>query len=135
MRNESFPMIIRRRDFLGIAASLLASSKAFSIPIAHAETNLTLKTLDGQSVGIDGAALADLKAALRGEILTESAPEYDAVRQIWNAAINRRPALIVRCATAGDIAQAIKLLSATTLSFQCAAAATTTLALPWPMAE
>ena len=109
MRNESFPMIIRRRDFLGIAASLLASSKALSIPIAHAETKgLILKTLDGQSVGIDSAALAELKATLRGEILTESAPEYDAVRQIWNAAINRRPALIVRCATAGDIAQAIR---------------------------
>ena len=40
----SFPMIIRRRDFLGIAASLLASSKALSIPIANAETKgLTLK--------------------------------------------------------------------------------------------
>ncbi len=100
---------IRRREFLGFAASLLGSTQLCPTSIAQAETNgLTLKTLDGQSVGIDGAALTELKGGVRGEVLTESAPEYDSVRQIWNAAIDRRPAIIIRCATASDIAHAIR---------------------------
>ncbi len=103
------PKCIRRRDFLGIATSLLAGADALSMPIAQADAkHLTLKTLDGENVGIDSAALTELKAALRGEILTESAPKYDSVRQIWNAAIDRRPAIIVRCATAGDISGAVR---------------------------
>ena len=102
-------MIIRRRDFLSFAASLLASTQLCPTSIAQAETkSLTLKTLDGQSVGIDGAALTELKAGLRGEVLTERAPEYHSVRRIWNAAIDRRPAIIIRCATASDIVRAVR---------------------------
>ncbi len=102
-------MGIRRRDFLVVAASLLAGADAYSMPIAGADAKrLTLKTLDGESVGIDSAALTELKASLRGELLTESAPEYDSVRQIWNAAVDRRPAIIVRCATVGDISAAVR---------------------------
>lgn len=101
--------IIRRRDFLGFAASLLAASQLYPTSIGRAQTkSLTLKTLDGQNVGIDGAALTELKADLRGDLLTEGAPEYDFVRQIWNAAIDRRPAIVVRCATATDIVRAVR---------------------------
>ncbi|MGO9486821.1 MAG: hypothetical protein ACLPX9_19985, partial [Rhodomicrobium sp.] len=102
-------MSIRRREFLGIAASLLVGAEAYSMPLAQADAkSLTLKTIDGESVGIDSAALTGLKAGLRGELLTESAPEYDSVRQIWNAAIDRRPAIIIRCAAASDIAAAVR---------------------------
>ena len=113
MRNARFrppkQPIIRRRDFLGFAASLLASSQLCPTSIGRAQTkSLTLKTLDGQNVGIDGAALTELKADLRGDLLTEGTPEYDSVRQIWNAAIDRRPAIVVRCATATDIVRAFR---------------------------
>ena len=41
---------------------------------------------------------ASLKAALRGSLPEPNDAGYDATRQIWNAMIDRRPALIARCA-------------------------------------
>ena len=108
-QREVFPDAHSPREFLGFAASLLAGAEAYSMPIAQADAmSLTLKTLDGESVEIDSAALTELKAACVASFLTESAPEYDFVRQIWNAAIDRRPAIIIRCAAASDIAAAVR---------------------------
>jgi FAD/FMN-containing dehydrogenase len=50
---------------------------------------------------------ATLKAAVRGEILAPGDPAYESARVIWNAMIDRRPALIVRCASADDVRSAI----------------------------
>ena len=49
------------------------------------------------------AALAELRTALRGSVLTPNDIGYDAARQIFNAMIDCRPALVARCATAADI--------------------------------
>ncbi len=48
-----------------------------------------------------------LKEKLRGELLTSDSPGYDKVRAIWNAMIDKRPAIIVRCAGAADVMQAV----------------------------
>ncbi len=45
--------------------------------------------------------------ALKGEIILPSDPNYDEVRQIWNAMIDRKPALIARCSGADDVVRAI----------------------------
>lgn len=50
---------------------------------------------------------ATLKAAVRGEILAPGDPSYESARAIWNAMIDRRPALIVRCAGVDDVRSAI----------------------------
>lgn len=39
-------------------------------------------------------ALAELRATLRGAILAPGEPDYDVARQIFNAMIDSRPALI-----------------------------------------
>jgi len=44
-----------------------------------------------------------LKASVRGEILLPEAANYDEVREIWNAMIDRRPSLIVRCTGTADV--------------------------------
>ena len=49
----------------------------------------------------------ELKGVIKGGILVPSDPGYEEARQIWNAMIDRRPAVIVQCAEAGDIAPAI----------------------------
>jgi FAD/FMN-containing dehydrogenase len=52
--------------------------------------------------------VATLSAALRGTVLLPDEPAYDAARGIWNAMIDRRPAMIVRCAHADDVPAAIQ---------------------------
>lgn len=49
------------------------------------------------------SAFAELKAGLRGSLLLPGEPGYDDARSIWNAMIDRRPALIARCLGAADV--------------------------------
>jgi FAD/FMN-containing dehydrogenase len=49
----------------------------------------------------------NFKSKVKGQIVLPVDSSYDEVRQIWNAMIERRPALIVRCAEANDVPQAI----------------------------
>ena len=46
------------------------------------------------------------------EVLCPEDAGYDAARRVWNAMVERRPALIVRCRTASDVAAAILLARA-----------------------
>lgn len=45
----------------------------------------------------------ELKGLLRGELLEANDAGYDDARAVWNAMIDRRPALIVRCAGTADV--------------------------------
>ena len=51
--------------------------------------------------------VAELRRSLAGSVIEPSDPEYDAARRCYNALIDRRPAVIARCATAGDVATAL----------------------------
>ena len=42
-----------------------------------------------------------------GDVIREGDAGYDAARQIWNASIDRRPALVARCASETDIVLAV----------------------------
>jgi FAD/FMN-containing dehydrogenase len=57
---------------------------------------------------IGPAALSALQAGLRGKMLNQLVPGYDEARTIWNAMIDRKPALIVQCAGAADVMQAVR---------------------------
>ena len=53
----------------------------------------------------EGAILmrvAELRAALNGQLVSPNDVGYDAARRIWNGAIDHHPALIVRCASVAD---------------------------------
>src|SRR4051794_18763345 len=58
-------------------------------------------------VKLDGQALAGLTERVRGAVLTPGDPGYDEARSIWNALIDRRPALIVQCTGAADVVDAV----------------------------
>jgi FAD/FMN-containing dehydrogenase len=47
------------------------------------------------------------KATLRGPVLLPGDPGYDEARSIWNGMIDRRPAMIVRCAGTADVVAAV----------------------------
>jgi FAD/FMN-containing dehydrogenase len=52
-------------------------------------------------------AIESLKAATRGQVLMPDDAGYNEARAIWNAMIDRRPAVIVRCAGAADVRRAV----------------------------
>jgi FAD/FMN-containing dehydrogenase len=48
-----------------------------------------------------------LRAGVRGPVILAADPGYDAARAIWNGAIDRRPACIVRCTGVADVVAAV----------------------------
>jgi FAD/FMN-containing dehydrogenase len=46
---------------------------------------------------------------ISGDIIRPSDPRYDAARSVWNGAVDRRPAAIVRCAGVQDVLRALDL--------------------------
>jgi FAD/FMN-containing dehydrogenase len=52
-------------------------------------------------------AREEIKAVIKGSVLMTDDPGYEEARQIWNAMIDRRPAMIVQCADADDVPSAI----------------------------
>jgi len=53
-------------------------------------------------------AFEELQRHVKGRIVLPGDPNYDEVRKIWNAMINRRPAVIVQCKGADDVPHAIQ---------------------------
>ena len=53
------------------------------------------------------AALEALAARLRGPMLRPDDPGYDEARTVWNAMIDRRPALVVRATGAADVVDTV----------------------------
>ena len=48
----------------------------------------------------------DLRSSLAGDVLTPASAQYDGARRCFNALVDRRPALIVRCLGSNDVATA-----------------------------
>lgn len=55
------------------------------------------------------AEIDELKARFSGGVILPDDADYDEVRQIWNAMIDRRPAAIVRCVSPEHIVHSVKL--------------------------
>ena len=70
-------------------------------------TTVSIRRSDGDSVTLDSSAVESLKAELRGPLLFPGDDGYDASRTVWNAMIDRRPALAVHCAGVNDIKRAV----------------------------
>jgi len=70
-------------------------------------TDLQVITIIGTNLVLDGATVQGFKASLRGELLCSTDKGYEDARQIWNGMIDRRPALIARCAGAADVITAV----------------------------
>ena len=68
---------------------------------------LEIVTKDAAVATVGLAAVEALEQDLRGTILLPMAEGYDQARRIWNGMIDRRPAVIVRCAGAADVVSAV----------------------------
>ena len=66
-------------------------------------SKLEVLTSSGGRISLPEADVEALRARVRGELLTAASPDYDEARSIWNAMIDKRPALIVRCRDTADV--------------------------------
>ena len=92
-----------RRQFVHEAA--VAAAAFYGCPI---------KTLEGlfeereqNAAALDSASVRRLASEISGHVITPEAPEYESARVVFNRAFDLRPALIVRCAGASDVARAL----------------------------
>src|SRR5688572_18465974 len=97
---------MERRTFCKVAAGVVGAA---TLPGAVRASPA------GSVSGLPPAHVADLRSALRGQLLLPKDPAYDAARKLWNGAFDRRPALIARCADASDVTRAIDFARAQTL--------------------
>ncbi len=74
-----------------------------------------LVTNTGGRTTLKEATVKGFKADLRGEILQPGDEGYDAARTIWNAMIDKRPALIARCAGVADVIAVVNFARANDL--------------------
>ena len=64
-------------------------------------------TLDGATTILSDALVDELRGTLRGRLIRPGDEAYEQGRRVWNGNIDRRPALIVRCAGVTDVIAAI----------------------------
>jgi FAD/FMN-containing dehydrogenase len=67
----------------------------------------TLSSTETQA--LPDSAIDDLSARMRGALLRPGEPGFDEARVLWNAMIDRYPALIAQCAGVADVLDALAL--------------------------
>jgi hypothetical protein len=67
-----------------------------------------VKLASGGGAALDEAKISRLASSLQGELLDPAHEGYDEARRVWNAAIDRKPAMIGRCAGADDVVACIR---------------------------
>jgi FAD/FMN-containing dehydrogenase len=70
------------------------------------------KTMDGREIDIDKAAVESFKMRLQGPMIVPGEDGYDQSRSVWNAMIDRRPALVVRCLGVADVMASVQFAHA-----------------------
>lgn len=65
--------------------------------------DLLARTLDGGEVVLSEAAVSQFRSALHGNLLQRGDDQYEEVRRVYNAMIDRHPALIAQCADVEDV--------------------------------
>jgi FAD/FMN-containing dehydrogenase len=106
---------MRRRTVLG---SGLAALTALSIPgrrVFAGATDVAAIGLDGKALSLKDGDIDNLRASVRGEVLTADQSGWDTARRLWNPVFDKKPALIVRCVGAADVRRAVQFAAGHTL--------------------
>jgi len=74
--------------------------------------SLPYLTLDRDVQQLPSDDVAALAAQVSGGVLTAADAGYDDARKVWNATVDRRPALIARCLTESDVEAAVRFAAA-----------------------
>jgi len=68
---------------------------------------MSTQLADAEQIPLDEAEVEQFEGRLRGALVRPTDSRYDEARAIFNAMIDRRPALIVRCAGVADVIEAV----------------------------
>jgi FAD/FMN-containing dehydrogenase len=74
--------------------------------------SLPYLTLDKDVRQVRRSDIDAFAAQIRGGVLVPSDQAYNEARQVWNASVDRRPALIARCLTDSDVQAAVRFAAA-----------------------
>ena len=74
----------------------------------EAISSMKVKMLDGGEFDLKQDILNDLKIRLKGPLLLPGDAGYEESRTVWNAMIDRKPALVVRCLGVADVIACVR---------------------------
>jgi FAD/FMN-containing dehydrogenase len=66
-------------------------------------SNIQIKTRQGKTVELKEKVVNLLKDQLHGSLMAAEDDAYEEARKVWNGSINKKPALIARCAGPADV--------------------------------
>lgn len=66
------------------------------------------RTIDGREFDLGLATLDELKKQLRGPVIAPGEPGYEESRTVWNAMIERTPAIVARCLGTADVIACVR---------------------------
>jgi FAD/FMN-containing dehydrogenase len=69
--------------------------------------DLRIVTLTGADSALGEAVVEQFGSGLRGELLRPGDARYEEARLLWSGMIDKRPALIARCAGVGDVIDSV----------------------------
>ena len=98
--------LITRRRF--VQQTAFAAAGLYGHPIkVLAGTRRIFGAREENAAPLDAAAIRKLVSEISGQVITPEASDYESSRLVNNRAFDQRPALIVRCASASDVARAL----------------------------
>ena len=103
---------MHRRTF---CKSTLAAAVAATLPGCGTETSntdvgstISAISADGAELSLETSAVTELAESLGGRIILQADEGYDAAKLIWNGMFDeKKPAMIVQCASTDDVAGAV----------------------------
>jgi FAD/FMN-containing dehydrogenase len=67
-----------------------------------------IRTLRGEDRSLDDSVIDKFASGLRGTLLRPDDAGYDQARKVWNGMVDKRPALIARCAGMADVVACVR---------------------------
>src|SRR4051812_20334960 len=93
-----------RRSRAAITVALLPAAVC-AAAVRHRGTRL-LRFQKGKTM-LDQQSVSEFHARLRGDLIQPHDTSYEEARKVYNAMIDRHPALIARCVDAADVMSAV----------------------------
>src|SRR5436189_134556 len=69
---------------------------------------MKMKTREGREIELQQDKLDSLRMRLRGSMLLSGDAGYEESRTVWNAMIDKRPSIVVRCLGTADVTSCVQ---------------------------